>query len=120
MTVTELHPDLMIAIPAIRRDAAARWIVHLWRGEPSKAHFRHYQMGKIDVNHTAEWVTGGWAGALPVAIPPRLRARAHQELLRLARHHEQPLSTPAERLASGRGRQQRNGQSCGGHEHERL
>jgi hypothetical protein len=93
MTTTSLsHPDLMIAIPAIRRNAAQRWIVHLWRGEPFKAHFRHYEMGKIDVDHTAEWVAGGWAGVLPVAIPPRLKARAHRELLRLSRHHEQPLA----------------------------
>jgi hypothetical protein len=42
--------------------------------------------------------------AIPSQIPPRLKARAHRELRRLARHQEQAMDTPADRLVNGRAR----------------
>lgn len=103
-TAPTFHPDLMIAIPSIRRIASQRWIVHLWRGEPCRAVFRHYDLGAIVLDHHAEWFEGAWVGHLPDEIPPRLKARAHRELRRLSRHQEKPLSTPADRLANSRAR----------------
>lgn len=104
MTAAQPHPSLMIAIPGIRRLADQRWIVHLWRDEPCRATFRHYAAGQIDVEHQAEWVAGGWVAPIPVAIPPKLAARAHRELRRLARGLGHPLSTPADRLANSKAR----------------
>jgi hypothetical protein len=98
------HPDLMIAIPGIRRQADQRWVVHLWRGEPCRAAFRHYDLGVIAMNHQAEWADGEWVEALPSQIPPRLKARAHRELRRLARHQEQVIDSPADRLVNSRAR----------------
>lgn len=91
------HPDLMIAIPAIRRQADQRWIVYLWRGAPSRVRFQYFVCGEIELNHEAEW-SSQWTTPLPSEIPPRLKARAHRELRRLERHVEQPMSTPANRL----------------------
>lgn len=94
----------MIAIPSIRRQADQRWIVHLWRDNPCRATFRHYEMGVIAIDHHAQWLDGAWVGHLPAEIPPRLKARAHRELRRLSRHQEKPLTTPADRLANSRAR----------------
>lgn len=103
--IPPLHPDLMIAIPSIRRLANERWIVHLWRGKPCQANFRYYRYGVIKVNHLAEW-DDCWSEPLPVEIPPGLKSRAHRELRRLVRHVEQELSVP-EHLAQVRAKRRK-------------
>lgn len=107
------YPDLMIAIPAIRRKTDQRWLVYLWNGEPCRATFRHYDHGHIAVDHSCQWTEAGWVEPLPSEIPPRLRARAHRELRRLARHQEQPITSLPDRLRAVRARRIRRAQSAG-------